>query len=506
MTRRQSLSLLLAPTLRLRAQAQVFGSLVPTISAYWCDSVHGSDSNSGTYNAPFQTVAHMASVDAGANKSTWYFVCGSVFQETLVPPRSNMTFASWGTGSQPLFDCSNVISSGSWTKTAGYTNIYQTQVTIQADPVITWVSAWENSTRLLRADTMALCDSTAGSCIPSADVGTGTITVTLYVNTTDSSNPATNGRAYSYSARQYGINNGMTGTTLSGLAARRNLINNGSIGLGGSYSNAYNCTASDGSKHNWYVAFTNNCYNCSAGEAYYGDVGSLSGGQYIMFVYNADNATGLSCYFESCTASCASNSGLGTGFGGHSNDGTNLANILYSNCAAINLDIGFNAGSSDALTMVDCTTLGCTFGISTSGSVVTKISNCSMQGTSSSLTNLAGAVTITGSTLAGGILAALGSADSLSISGGSIISANYCLYLHTTVPEAISVNGVSLTCGGGSQDFYLWDFPGAPGNYSGDNNTFNGGASGSPFNMHGTSYSFSQFKALTGQDQHSTTT
>ena len=104
---------------------------------------------------------------------------------------------------------------------------------IDADPNVTWVNAWENGSFLVRATSIANCDATPGSYYPNADTGNGTIPTTLYIHTNNGSNPGRNGRLYEYSKRQYALRSVLAGVTIVGLWTRRNLNNNGSLGVTG---------------------------------------------------------------------------------------------------------------------------------------------------------------------------------------------------------------------------------------------------------------------------------
>ncbi len=255
--------------------ATFFGLLTPTVDAYYCDKNNGSDSNAGTSTAPFQTIAHMTTVDAGANKSRWRLVTGSTWREELTVPRAGMTIDTYGSGAAPLLDCSDAISAGAWSKTGGQTVTYQATLTVPSNDVPSdpdwYTSVWENGTRYTIAHSIASVDATASSYYP---VSVNSTTITLYVHTSDGSNPGSDGFTMEYAARSTGVNaQNIANITISGFRTRRNIDANGSVILGLD-SRSYNITAEEGNKHNFFCDA--GCYvnGLQLKGSYYADLGS----------------------------------------------------------------------------------------------------------------------------------------------------------------------------------------------------------------------------------------
>lgn len=245
----------------------VFGVPPPNpANSYFVDSVDGNDSNDG-----LRTNTALATISALMSKAqfgtyTNNLKCGSLWREQLTLTANNTTTKSYGSGVPPILDCADVVAAGQWSKTGGRTFVYQFTFT-NALGSTSFIRVWEDSTNacLPLASSLANCDSTAGTYYV-ADPTTSPQTV--YVHATGDGNPASNGKVYEYSQRDYGFDGWTTlrtGTTLTGIWTRRNLDNNGSAQLFGTVDG---CVFSDGTKHNVLLepgstinnSFITNCY------------------------------------------------------------------------------------------------------------------------------------------------------------------------------------------------------------------------------------------------------
>lgn len=274
---------------------------------------------------------------------------GSHFDDTLdLSALTGCTVSTYGAGAAPVIDCSQAIANVSFSKTAGRTNVYQAAVTIESDASKTWVSAWENDTRLVRVADVATCDATPGSYVPSAD---NTDNITLYIHPAGSGNPITNGKTYEYSKRQYGLLTGTNGV-VSGIITRRNLNNNGSLSVGVG-ATVTNCEANEGQFHNVYVQPLAILDGVICRGAYRPDLA------HAYFVFNANNGGGNPVTFRNCQALADSYDSLATGFFGHYNTSGAFGTITFENCRVENMIVGFavSAGHATFLQFTDCETV-----------------------------------------------------------------------------------------------------------------------------------------------------
>jgi parallel beta-helix repeat protein len=99
--------------------AQILGPIISggkQCCTYYVSQSTGSDSNPGTQALPWQTIGKATST-AGAGQSVG-LKSGDRWQETISVPANNMTFASYGTGAQPVVSAAN---HATWTQGAGQT-------------------------------------------------------------------------------------------------------------------------------------------------------------------------------------------------------------------------------------------------------------------------------------------------------------------------------------------------------------------------------------------------
>lgn len=202
-----------------------------TLSGYFVDSVDGDDqggANPCTSQAtPAKTIAQLLSVSPPANSQIW-IKRGSSFKEMIYPAGigitggllNGSTVRAYGTGARPIFDASDVISAGSWTKTVGLTNVYQANVTLSASYSAVRAGMgnriWEDGTRLTYVADTATCDATPGSWTGPTRPTAGPDT--FYVHASDGSNPGASGKVYSWPARPYCVHGGQYYTDTNRLA------------------------------------------------------------------------------------------------------------------------------------------------------------------------------------------------------------------------------------------------------------------------------------------------
>lgn len=477
--------------------------LVPA-ATYYVDSVYGSDSNNGTSaTTAFQTIGKVMqqAFTSGTSIALGSPVPGAVtsWRESISTNQGGLSFIGYGT-TQPLLDCSSAVSSVAWTKTAGFTNIYQASITVEN--LLGWIRLWENNVSFLRAASLADLDANASEYFPSGDPnGGGGVTFTLYVHASDGSNPATNGKAYDFN--QHGC---MTllgdHSTVINLRLIRNLSNNGSIDCHGKYCSLIDTLSEDGTKHNVYIGTGGTAFRAVAHNAYYANQGS------DLFVYNANTPNGEGIMFNSTNAYVdIPSSGVGGigGYIGHVNISGSFGAVAYINVSATNTASGINTAGASVGYLVNANITGVASAVEVDGPLTISggtlscdqscvqifapgplmVSDVSMSANGSVIQDFTGISTIivTGSTLdipiGNGYLinqSTSGTGLTISVHDNNMIG-NHTFGYALSAPYSLD------------SDFNAWTF-------SAGNMVFQLGSS--VYN------SYAAYKAGTGQDQHST--
>jgi hypothetical protein len=311
---------------------------------WYVDSVGGSDSNDGlTTGTRFQTLAKLATVLRVEDSVT--FAKDSHWREKL-PLQHEITIDTDGSGAQPLIDASDIIPNLSFIKTPGRTNVHEVSVAPEWGGQ-DWLNVWQDDVNLTYASTLALCDSVPGSYYTSGNTGT----ITLYVHASDSSNVATNGKKYEYSARATALDGQLKNDlVISGVATRRNLDENGSL-LVGRDCILTDCQASDGNKHCFYVGYGAALFNCTGINCYHGTSAATI---FVCYEANGDG-TGIATLTDCVATQNIQSAGTVTGYFGHTATST-WAAFNYDNCRAngTKLDVGYDATGVDECSYIDC--------------------------------------------------------------------------------------------------------------------------------------------------------
>lgn len=466
------------------------GRETPPPLDWFVDSVNGSDSYTGKGpDQAFATIAKLLeqSIVSGQNIA---LMRGSHWREKLIVSTGNVGVYAYGSGAKPLLDCSVAISAGAWSKTGGYTYVYECSVVIDYDATITWVSAWEDDVRLVRATSIANCDATAGSYYPSSDTSSP---ITLYVHASDGSDPGTNGKTYEYSKWRHGLWSDQINVTADGIQTRRNLHNDGSLVLGGSGAHIANCSALEGSKHNLIVGVNSLVEHTEALYAYFG----VDGG--YLFTYVCGSATGT-VIFRHCTGMNVGSSTLIGGLYGHSD--TNAVTVLCEACD-LSYIAGAFSGQGASATLNGCTVTNCNKKLVAFSMLNVTVLNSSLEGSDRGICDASdgGTVTVRNSTL-----------RKTSDGEYSILLANSM----TVILENVYLDwqGVALSTGtncsvtiNGSR-FYVSQMNislGAGSSFGASDNNRYRSAVGvwKPFYISPNDYNFVGWQDLTGQDLHS---
>jgi hypothetical protein len=186
----------LLPADSVWVQSEISDSLSIFDNRYYVSKQLGDDNNTGrSENDPFKTFAKVVSVVE--NGDFVYIRSGETFYESLQFSNSidSITVTSYGAGRYPIINGADIITS--WSKTGGYTNIYEADVTTEnvdedEHPV------YENNETLISATSLANLDATAGAYFATINSPTS---VTIYLHTTDSDNPSSNGNVYEVPVR-----------------------------------------------------------------------------------------------------------------------------------------------------------------------------------------------------------------------------------------------------------------------------------------------------------------
>lgn len=220
----------------------------------WFVSNSGSDTaNTGrSSSSPFLTIAHVQSRYLADDFV--FLERGSTFYEQVVDFAPGVRIGAYGTGARPIIDGRDTVAVGSWSKTGGRANVYETPVTHNFGAAALGGEnvrhrMWEDGSMMNRAADLASCDATPGTFF----ANTPTMGPDLvYVHPSDNGNPATNGKVYKASTRQWCINlrSSRNHGHVQDLEGVGNAYGTGPFSVDGSIRR---CTARDGQTHNVYI-------------------------------------------------------------------------------------------------------------------------------------------------------------------------------------------------------------------------------------------------------------
>lgn len=310
----------------------------------FADSVGGSDSNDGlSAAAPKQTIAALSSlVVAGARVN---LAKGSTWKERLVITVNGVSVSAYGSGAAPMFDCSDVVAAGSWTKTAGRTNIYQATLTVQTDAAAAeWPGLWIDGARVTTvAASLAALDSTAGAIYYSGV--TDQTSITLYVHSTGSTDPRSDGKVYEAAIRSSGIDTyAATGCAINGVSAQRPYTSYGGIVLGRNCS-ASDCTVTDGNSHNFFGRAFSIFTDCTATDGF-----ADGTTQWVPFIfYEASAPAGATGRMFGCAALATTYNATHVGVLTHTSAGDDWTSIEVTDFTTDNIGTCYQCEDSAAL-------------------------------------------------------------------------------------------------------------------------------------------------------------
>lgn len=300
---------------------------------YYVDSAAGAGGD-GSLATPFNTISDLGTLSAGAIVA---LKSGSEWREQLSVAANNIAIYRYDAGAKPLLRGDDIVPNANFTKSGGYTNLYQTTITtnyIASEPG--FVGAWEDGTRLTHATSAANCDATPGTYWVANH---NAASITVYVH--GSGDVTANGKVYEMTTRLGGVfanyASQVSGMVVDGIHVSRGFGQAGSL-KAGKASIIRHCDSSDGGKHNLYVRTGSQVYGCDLNGGYY----NL---QISTFVFNEDspNSEGVSVY-DSVARYDAYNA-LAIAWYGHYNVGGSYGALLFSRCVAQNCAVGFTTGN-----------------------------------------------------------------------------------------------------------------------------------------------------------------
>ena len=471
--------------------AQPYGVIVPA-AQWFVDSVGGSDSNAGTsVTVPFQTIAklQMQSIQSG---DTVAVKCGSSWRETYSPP-ANTTLISYGICTSdsdlPLFDGSNSISSGSWSKTGGQTNVYQITVTTESPGAAGFVNVFENGNIMARATSIANCDAIEGSAYPSTDSASP---VTLYIHPTGNGNPASNGKTYDYAARTAEIYAG-NNVKIINVRARRTSGAEGIV-VCGNDCQIVGGVFSEGARHNLLTRKNTYVRGTKAYDGY------NTGGTSLFVYFIADAAGSPATYIDTVAAKTAVSPEKVGGYDGHVSGGQDFGTVTFLRASCDLCATAFAGGGVDVL-CYGCVATGSITGSSNSGTRTTLYSGCTITGSAlTAISPTSGTTTIQNCELSSLIgtyaIQSITATTAISITDSNIHTSSGVIQMFQTLGLFTSLRNTIVS----PSNLYL--FGANTPTINSDYNTFTF-ASPTPMKLSGADISYATYKTQTGQDAHS---
>jgi len=467
----------------------------------YVDSVSGSDANNGlSASTTKQTLSAIGTITAGMSIG---LAKGSYWREKITVSVDNVTIASYGSGAKPILDCADVVPNANWTKTGGYTNVYQATLTVDPDSNASeWPGLWINGTRCLFSASLAALDSAPGNFYHGSVDDLSSITV--YVHSTGSTDPTSDGKTYEASIRRSAVDNFLgQHCIIKGLDTRRNYGSYGSITLG-RYGEIRDCIAREGNTHNIYMRAYTNAYSCQTIDAYNH---TTSPTQWIVHE-NVMPGADATATLTGCSASCATYTAGMIGIYNHKGSGSDWQSINLVDFQATNVGNPFASANTTTLNVTGGTLTNLLNVFSTTGQNINASGlNISGVATGGHMGNLSGNnltyvfdnITATWGTT--GHIRALGTGCSLTLKNSHVTSPNTVFFTSVSGSTNTFVCTDNIFVPAGKMSV-IYDLAGTHTVIS-DRNAF-GGATGK-WRYNGTDYTtLAAWRAFSGQDLNST--
>lgn len=319
------------------------------VGQWFVDSALGDDSDTGrNHRRPMRTVAAAAQ---RANSADRVRLCrGRTWREELTGYSRGITLESYGDDEpRPKIDGRDIAQNAAFSKTDGFTNVYQ----------ISWTHnfnegggtnkhrAWEDGTMMTRAASQAACDATAGTFW--ADTPSSGGPDLIYVHPSGSTDPTSDGKEYSFSARRYCVElvTYELGASVYSLETIGNAYSGGSLRIDGY---AEDCILRDGRVHCGNVL--GEAVNCHA----IGMDPTEDNTGWITYV-DIDSpgaATPRNHIFRDCSADAGAEIALGSGFYAHTDGVYNLGTVQYEDCRVVGFNHGYSGIQADTFLYYRC--------------------------------------------------------------------------------------------------------------------------------------------------------
>lgn len=308
----------------------------------YVDSVSGNNANSGT--SPSQAKKDLSEIGTISAGMSIGLAKGSYWREKLTISVDNVTVKSYGSGDRPVLDCADVVPNANWTKSGGYTNVYQVTITVDPDTnAAEWPGLWIGGVRCAFSASLAALDSAAGTFYYSA--ADGLTSITLYVHSTGSTNPISDGKTYEASVRRAAIDNFLGSyAKVEGLETRRNYASYGSITLG-RHGVMRDCVAKEGNTHNIYMRAYAEAYDCATIDAYNHTTSPTQWIVHENVVPGADATATLT----RCSASCETYTSGMIGFYNHKGSGPDWLSINLVDFSTNNINNPISSANTTTL-------------------------------------------------------------------------------------------------------------------------------------------------------------
>ena len=217
---------------------------------WYVDSISGDDGNTG--KSPTQAFLTIAAVNAVLAEGDHIGLRrGSEWLESL-NVLTGCHVGAYGSGARPRFECRDPIAAGDWSKSGGYTNVYQASIAFEAAiPEGPQIHVWEAGVPYYKRATIALVDANPGSYYVASDSSSPQ---TLYIHAFSSTVPSSDGKARLFTARAYGVgsDDAVDNLVIRDVHAIGPLRASGSI-IVRDYSQVINCVLDWGGSHNMYM-------------------------------------------------------------------------------------------------------------------------------------------------------------------------------------------------------------------------------------------------------------
>lgn len=306
----------------------------------YVDSAAGNDANDGTTAATALQTLSAADADL-VTSSRLGMVNGSEWREALIPGENSLTIGATGDGLVTI-DGSEAVA-GTWTAHGSEANVWEFAGWTHDGTSTNRLTIYEDGQLLTRVTTAAACSALAGSFV---DIkGSDGSPVTLRIHATGSGNPNSNGKAYRASKRTNVFAPTGNGLRVSGIHTKRQIGNNGSFVITGTDAVVSRILASDGHKHNFFMA-SGTASDCLCFAADPATSYELANATFVSFMPDPSAA---SFVYDRCGATQPTANGAGgTAFYAHGNPNPYLAGTIRQCWVVGNLTFEHPGGGATA--------------------------------------------------------------------------------------------------------------------------------------------------------------